>query len=146
MRSLKRLPGRSHLLPFLCSICLIFFYSATKTKTQKIVSGTVVNSSSGVPVEGATVRPKGSKSATSTHSLGAFTVSVPSAATTLIISSVGYKEAEIAIDASGTMNVQLVKADQDLDDVVVVAYGTQKKVPGKFYYHYRTKDVKRPNQ
>ena len=59
--------------------------------------------------------------------MGAFKLSVPSAATTLIISSVGYKEAEIAINASGTMNVHLVKADQDLGDVVVVAYGTQKK-------------------
>ncbi|HSC37581.1 MAG TPA: TonB-dependent receptor plug domain-containing protein, partial [Chitinophagaceae bacterium] len=133
MRSISLL-RRNALLLFLFSICLVACNQAAvaqaaktlTTSTGKTVTGTVVNASTGEPVVGASVRVKGSKTAGgSTNALGEYKLTVPAKATTLVISSVGFKEMEVPADAPGI--IKLVSTDQTLNDVVVVGYGTQKK-------------------
>src|SRR3954465_4656189 len=74
---------------------------------DKVVTGKVTDSKDGTPLVGVSVSVKGTTKGTQTASDGSFRLSVPSGATTLVISSVGYTNQEIAI-GSGTVNVSLV--------------------------------------
>jgi len=96
-------------------------------QATRTVSGRVVNSSTGEPVAGATIRIKGVRGGATTDSAGSFKWTVPASAQTLIISSVGFQEIEAPIGASGTISVRLVLTGKDLGEVVVVGYGTQKR-------------------
>ncbi|MET0638276.1 MAG: TonB-dependent receptor [Chitinophagaceae bacterium] len=105
---------------------LLLLLSTVTFAQNKTISGKVVDS--GGPVIGASVTVKGStNSGTVTDANGNFSLSVPSAATTLVISSVGYESSEVAITGN-TLSVTITKAAAgNLDEVVVVGYGTQRK-------------------
>jgi TonB-linked SusC/RagA family outer membrane protein len=79
------------------------------------------------PIAGATVMLKGTNSITTTNSDGRFVLHVPEAKGTLIISFVGYRSQEVAITSSN-MIVNLAQGDNNLGEVVVVGYGTQRRV------------------
>lgn len=92
-----------------------------------IVKGKVVDEY-GDPLPGATVQQPGTTVGTVTNAEGAFSLSVPSNAT-LVISFVGSKSVEI--DVNGRTNLGVINMVSDLqvlDQVVVVGYGTQRKV------------------
>ncbi len=89
------------------------------------ITGTVVDEN-GDPVIGASVFEKGNaRNGASTDIDGKFSIKVK-AGTVIKVSYIGYKTAE-AVAAPG-MTVQLERADALLDEVVIVGYGTQKKV------------------
>lgn len=88
------------------------------------ISGTVFDQS-GEPVIGATVMEKGTANGTSTDIDGMFSLKVKRGAT-LVISYVGCETTEVP--AEPDMRVTLKDASSELDEVVVVGFGTQKKV------------------
>ncbi len=90
------------------------------------VTGTV-NNLNGEPIRGASVRVKGSAAGTSTDSSGSFSITVADDAI-LVFSSVGYAEQEIAVAGQTTINVILVASTTELEQVIVVGYGTQRKI------------------
>lgn len=92
---------------------------------ERTVSGTVTDSS-GAPIANASVVVKGSKTGTQTSPAGTFSIRVPSTATTLIFSSVGYAGQEVRI-GNGPVNVSLRAANVSLSEVVVIGYGTVRK-------------------
>ena len=84
-----------------------------------------VTDETGMPLQGVSVKVKGTEAGTMTDVNGAFSINVPDDAT-LIISAVGYGMQEIA--AKGAVDgIHLRKQAASLDQVVVVGYGTQKK-------------------
>lgn len=89
------------------------------------VSGTI-NDESGLPVPGATILVKGTNKATASDFDGKFQISVPSNGT-LTISFVGFYTATEAVNGRTKLNVVLRAESQNLNEVVVVGYGTQKK-------------------
>jgi TonB-linked SusC/RagA family outer membrane protein len=90
------------------------------------VTGTITDEATGRPVEAATLFVKGkNKGGTFTNANGDFTINAASGAT-LRISSVGYAVTDATV-GSGILMISLKKADNNLADVVVVGYGTQKK-------------------
>ena len=91
---------------------------------QQQVSGTVVDAQ-GAPVPGASVIELGTSNGVMTDNQGRFTINVRRGAT-LQISCIGYATAEVA--ASNGMRVVLSEDAEFLDEVVVVGFGTQKKV------------------
>ncbi|MBC7948482.1 MAG: SusC/RagA family TonB-linked outer membrane protein [Chitinophagaceae bacterium] len=94
---------------------------------QKVITGKVTDDK-GVSVPNASVVVKGTSTGTTTKSDGSFSLTVPSGATTLVISSVGMVSKDVAIGSGNTVNAQLVTSAQDLSEVVVVVpYGTVKK-------------------
>ena len=103
-----------------------FFISmglATAQNTK--VTGTVVDES-GEPVIGASVVVKGNASiGTVTNVEGQFTLDVPASAETLIIRYLGAQDQEVAV--APNVSVTLNSSSTDLDELVVVAYGTAKK-------------------
>lgn len=119
---------RRVLQSFLLLIFLIVTDYAVMAQATKTVSGRVINSATGEPVSGASIRSKGVRGGTTTDTSGAFTWTVPAAASTLTISSVGFQEMQTPIGSSGRINVRLIASTgKDLGEVVVVGYGTQKR-------------------
>ena len=92
---------------------------------QSVVSGKVVDAK-GEPVIGAGVQIKGSTTGVATDLDGAFSIRVDDNAT-LVISSIGYQTAEVAVRGKKTFNIVLEEDTLFLDDVVVVGYGTARK-------------------
>jgi TonB-linked SusC/RagA family outer membrane protein len=93
---------------------------------EKTVTGRVLDPN-GQPVESASVLVKGTNIGTSTNADGRFELKVPANAKTLTISAVGFSDFDAAIGSRTSFEVSLVSADKDLDEVVVVAYGTARK-------------------
>lgn len=89
------------------------------------VSGNVIGD--GEPVIGATVLLKGTQTGTTTDLDGNFSLSV-APNSVLIISAIGYQSQEISVSGRTRIPVELKSDIIGLDDVVVIGYGTQKKV------------------
>ena len=86
-----------------------------------------VNDASGNPLAGASVTIKGTSKGVTTDANGDYTISAPENGT-LVISSVGYKTQEIAISDQTKIDVYLEPSvSQQLNEVVVIGYGTAKK-------------------
>lgn len=91
------------------------------------VKGKIVDEK-GQPIPGATIAVKGTTKGTVTDTDGNFSLPVPSDAT-LQISFIGYKSMDVAVGGKTELgNITLVSDLQKLDQVVVIGYGTQKKV------------------
>ncbi|RYF45147.1 MAG: SusC/RagA family TonB-linked outer membrane protein, partial [Chitinophagaceae bacterium] len=71
---------------------------------------------------------KGTTNGTTTDQDGNFSLSVPSATSVLVLSGVGYTTQEIALANRTSITARLVTSSSDLQNVIVVGYGTQKKV------------------
>ncbi len=93
---------------------------------DKTITGKVTNSE-GIPIASASVVVKGTTTGTSTDSDGKFELKVPESAKTLSVSAVGYAPFDVAIGSRIIFEVLLQSSDKDLDEVVVVAYGTARK-------------------
>lgn len=91
---------------------------------QKKVTG-VVSDSEG-PLIGATVMEKGTSNGTVTDMDGNFTLNVKPGAT-LVISYIGYVSQTINVGSQSNLKVKLEAEGQNLNDVVVIGYGTQRK-------------------
>ncbi len=81
----------------------------------------------GQPVQSATVQIKGTNSGTTSNDNGDFTISAPANAT-LVISAVDFVTQEIKLNNRTSLDVRLAALDKSLEGVVVVGYGTQKKI------------------
>ncbi len=101
--------------------------NSTSRKTSKLVQtsvkGTVVDKD-GVPLAGATVVENGTTNGTQTDFDGKYTLTVPQGAT-LAFSYLGFISKEVSVGSSSTINVTLEEDTAQLDEVVVIGYGTQ---------------------
>ena len=103
------------------------FLLAGIAMAQTKVTGTVVSFEDNEPIIGATIQAVGNASiGTITDYDGNFTLEVPEGVKTLKITYVGMEPLEVAVSTK-TLKIQLKNDSQILDEVVVVAYGTQKK-------------------
>lgn len=102
--------------------CLI-----TSAQTNLNITGKV-RDDKGDPVPGASVVVRGTNAGTSSDSSGNFKITVPGNRAVLVISSVGHQSTEVTVTKSGLVDVTLSKRDNTNEEVVVVGYGTQKKV------------------
>ncbi|MFB2119111.1 TonB-dependent receptor [Parapedobacter sp. 2B3] len=93
---------------------------------QREISGKVTDNE-GQPLEGVTVTVKDMSIGTTTNVAGQFSLQVPPEATTLVFTLVGFDLQERPIGSSNTLVVSLVPSLSDLDEVVVIGYGSVKK-------------------
>jgi TonB-dependent starch-binding outer membrane protein SusC len=91
------------------------------------VSGKVTSRSTGLPIEGVTIAVKQSGVATTTNKEGVFTIQVPKAGSTLVVSHVNMQTEELIVNTAGSMNISLAEIAGTLNEVVVIGYGQQKK-------------------
>lgn len=100
--------------------------SESKDALQKPVKG-VINDKDGQPIPGATVIIKGTSDGTITNMDGGFNLPNVSDDAVLVISFVGFLSQEIPVNGLSEINVTLLEDLKQLDEVIVVGYGTKKK-------------------
>lgn len=114
---------RKFMLLLTCLFIGIGLVTAQVTK----VTGTVISEEDGLPVVGASILVKGTAVGTVTDMDGKFQLpNVPSSAKTLVISFIGMKSQELPIKQ--TMNIVLKPDTETLEEVVVLGYGSGKKI------------------
>ena len=109
-----------------CVLLLFVLVLNLSLMAQKIVTGTVVDSNSD-PIPGVSVSIKGTTQGSITDIDGKYSVNVPDESATLIFSFVGMKNQEVVVGDQSTINITLESDISDLNEVVVIGYGVQKK-------------------
>jgi len=99
--------------------------SITFRLQQETISGKVTDANTRGAIVGATVQVKGTDVTTQTDVLGAFTIP-GKVGDVLIVNYIGYSGTEVAV-TSAEVNVAITSTDQDIDEVVVMGYGSQRK-------------------
>lgn len=95
-------------------------------QAKKEISG-IITDVSGEPIIGANVVEHGTTNGTITDMDGNFSLNVSPNAT-IVITYIGYVEQKIPVGSQSSFTIKLKEDSQNLEEVVVVAYGTQKKV------------------
>ncbi|HEY6899543.1 MAG TPA: carboxypeptidase-like regulatory domain-containing protein, partial [Puia sp.] len=92
------------------------------------VNGRVVDGK-GNGLQGATVMQKGSSNATTTGADGGFSITIQQRSAVLVVSYVGFQPKEFSVKAGTTdVTIELTPGANSLEDIIVVGYGTQRKV------------------
>ncbi len=90
------------------------------------VTGKVVNSSN-QPVANVSILEKGTNNGTITNEDGNFTLIVVNNQAVLVFSSVGFKTQEVNLSGRSSINVKLQEENKEMNEVIVVGYGTQRR-------------------
>ncbi|MBE7176096.1 MAG: TonB-dependent receptor [Mucilaginibacter polytrichastri] len=114
--------NKLYVLLFLC-----LFITGSPLFAQEKLSGTVKDAT-GETLVGVSVRVKGQSAGAQTDANGRYVLTSPGAQGVLVFTYVGYVKQEITIGDRKAIDVILVKDDAELEEVVVVGFGTQKKV------------------
>ncbi len=104
-----------------------FVKAVVDLKASISITGTVTDEA-GEPLAGATILEKGTSNGTITEIDGTYEIKVADDATTLVISYIGYQTQEIIIGGRTVIDITLITDIGLLEEVVVVGYGTQKKI------------------
>src|SRR5690606_14518013 len=101
-----------------------FVASATETIQETVVVSGRVTDEKGEPLSGVTIAIKGTNRVVTSNTNGMYTFSRVPVKSTLVFRYLGFTSEEIEVTVSGVRNVALKISTQDLEDVVVVGYGT----------------------
>jgi len=109
-------------------LVFLSFFLVNAAMAQNItVKGKVTDATTGESLIGVSVGVKGTATGTQTDVNGAYSITAPSAAT-LEFTYIGYTAQDITVGGRNTIDVKLQAQNNELQQVVVVGYGTQKKV------------------
>ena len=93
---------------------------------QTSITGTVTEQATSIPLPGVNVVIKGTTTGTATDFDGNYQIEVNSG-DIIVFSYVGYQEIEITYSGQTTLNVQLTEDAAQLDEIVIIGYGSVKK-------------------
>lgn len=111
---------------FMCVIWLCIS-AATALAQQRQVTGVVTDQQGGT-LPGVSIAVKGTATGVVSDAKGAFSIALPAQQTTLVFTFIGMQTREVQVAAGQTkVDVSLQDAPRDLNEVVVVGYGTTKK-------------------
>lgn len=123
---LKLKPGLGASLAFFAAILLFLYPDRIQAQAEQIsVTGTVRDTSGVLP--GVSVRIKGTTTGAATNSEGKYQIKTPATAVLEFI-SIGFSRQEVPVRGRTVIDVQLKPEEKALDEIVVIGYGTQKKV------------------
>ncbi|APZ46071.1 hypothetical protein BW723_07070 [Polaribacter reichenbachii] len=108
-------------------LIVLFNFYAFITFSQITIKGKVVSAEDNQPLPGATIMVKGTKLGTYTGFDGAFTLNITKEAKTIIVSYLGFITQEININGSDYINCSLAVDSSQLEEVVIIGYGSAKK-------------------
>ena len=103
---------------------LMIFTLVAQAQTQ--IKGRVLDDQ-GKPLPGVSILVKGTSTSTTASNTGNFSISVPSASSVLVFTYIGFTSKEIPVRNQTEINVTLLPSAAELEQVVVVGYGTQRK-------------------
>lgn len=107
-------------------MCVLSAFSIFALAQERIISGTVTDAG-GEPIPGVNVLVEGTTIGTVTDFDGNYKINVPGDNSTLVFSYIGYQTVEQQVGARSAIDVQLDESLEQLQEVVVVGYGTQIK-------------------
>jgi len=110
----------------LASLCFLLLCLTQVYAQNRTVTGTVTAKDDGLPIPGVSVKIKGTSSGTQTNAAGKFTLSVQPGAV-LSFSFIGYNTQDVAVGTKSTIDVVLLSANSQLNEVVVTALGIQRQ-------------------
>ncbi|HOK75175.1 MAG TPA: TonB-dependent receptor [Bacteroidales bacterium] len=110
----------------LTGFLLLLLATFTGFSQDRVVTGTV-SDATGMAMPGVNVVIKGTTIGAVTDANGRYSIKVPSAESILVFSFIGYQSSEVLVGDQTTVNVTLNEEVSQLDEVVVVGYGTMKK-------------------
>ncbi len=116
-----------HILRFTCLFMLIACCHTVVMAQTRTVTGTVVDDSTQAPIAGVTITVKDAPQSAVTNQQGIFTLNVPTGGAVLLYSHISYASGEITVTSAETITIRMIKINTNLDEVVVVGYGTQKR-------------------
>ncbi|MGN6804291.1 MAG: SusC/RagA family TonB-linked outer membrane protein [Ginsengibacter sp.] len=111
------------IIPFL----LVGFFLSAKSIGQATTVTGHVSGTDGQPLAGVSVQEQNTTNGTATDSSGDFSLTVKSPDASLLFSSLGYTSKTVALNGRTSISVMLVGTVTQLEQVVVIGYGTQKK-------------------
>ncbi|MGH2622908.1 MAG: carboxypeptidase-like regulatory domain-containing protein, partial [Sphingobacterium sp.] len=119
----------------LTQLCLCFLLTIQFAFGQeRTITGIVLDQKTKTPIAGATIRIDGTTTATATDEAGAFTLEIPSAEASFSISALGYVSAVQKVTAQDSkLTISLAAESERIDDVVVTAFGIQRKAKSLSY-------------
>lgn len=100
---------------------------AAPTPSPVKITGKVL-SNENIPLVGASVNIKGTNIGTTTDANGKFSLNTPGSNGILVISYVGFVTREISFSKASDLQITLIPTEKKIDEVIVVGYGTQKKI------------------
>jgi TonB-linked SusC/RagA family outer membrane protein len=119
------------MLAFICFTAENAFAGELPGKTisafDQTVTGTVRDAAGGRGLTGATVALKGTSRSTVSDANGGFSITVPNSNSVLVISYIGYESQEVVVGNRASISINLQSSSAELNQVVVVGYGTQRK-------------------
>lgn len=109
----------------------LFLFSLVASAQSVTITGQVVEAGNGLTIPGANITVKGTQKGTTTDFDGNYTIEAEKGQT-LVFTFVGFKNVEIQVDKSQTLNVKMEEESAILNEIVVVGYGssTKKEVTG----------------
>ncbi|WP_342330546.1 TonB-dependent receptor [Pedobacter sp. FW305-3-2-15-E-R2A2] len=119
---MKRIFTKFSVLTFLC-----FLFNYTAFAQNITVKGTVTDGGDKTTIPAVSVQVKGTTTGAQTDVNGNYSISAPANAT-LVFTYIGYTTQEVPVNNRTTVNIVLTSSAQQLDQVVVVGYGTQRKI------------------
>ena len=105
---------------------LFLLVSSSVIAQERTVSGKVIDPE-GKPIQGVTVKIKGSNTSTVTNADGVFSIKAPSTESVIIFSHVSFVVFERKAGTDNNIEIKLAAAEKSMEEVVVVGYGTQKQ-------------------
>ncbi|WP_316817710.1 TonB-dependent receptor [Pedobacter nyackensis] len=118
---MKRVSTKLSVLTFLC-----FLFTNVALGQDITVTGVITDGADKSPLPGVSVVVKGTKTGTTTDATGRYAISAPGNAT-LVFTYIGYTSREVPVNNQTNLNIALAASSQELEQVVVVGYGTQRK-------------------
>lgn len=121
------------LLPLFIILFHLFFVALLPAEVRAQEANRVINgkisTTEGALLQGATITLKNTTISTSSDNAGLFSITIPSNQVNpvLLVSSVGYRSKEIAITENNNITVDLEKDINNLENVVVIGYGTRQR-------------------
>ncbi|MEO0899727.1 MAG: TonB-dependent receptor [Bacteroidota bacterium] len=110
---------------YLLLICMMM--CSTWLSAQVTVKGTLTNESDNTPLSGVTIVEKGETNGTLSNSDGSYSITVKSPQAVLVFTYLGYTTQEITVGDQTSLDLGMAEDITDLDEVVIVGYGVQKK-------------------
>lgn len=112
---------------FMLLLAFIFYsFTTVNLQAQEKITG-VVKDLEGFPLPGVSILQKGTSNGVSTGFDGDYSITLIKGEKTLVFSYLGFKKVEIPVNGKTVINVDLKQDTENLDEIVIVGYGTQKK-------------------
>ncbi len=107
---------------------LKMYESAKQSMVDRVIKGKITDAEKGEGIPGVNVLIKGTTAGAVTDVGGNYTIQIPDGPVNLVYSFVGYMSQEVQVGSQSVIDVALQNDTKALEEIVVVGYGTQKKV------------------